>query len=154
ATGLETTIKDLRDELRSPQPHSRTLSCSRFAQRSASISPCLASWFLRSSSSVLELVSQIGAGMEEYLQKWRERGKVAPDRLATYDRMLAELLDKKVLVACNDLHRYNARQIEASDEENQSIIHALNWGLLAVGIGAPLGGLLLGYAVARQLRHS
>src|SRR5439155_10249932 len=39
-------------------------------------------------------------------------------------------------------------------EENQSIIHALNWGLLAVGLGAPLGGLLLGYAVARQLRHS
>src|SRR5262249_23474338 len=34
------------------------------------------------------------------------------------------------------------------------IVNTLKWGLLAVGLGAPLSGLLLGFAVARSLRHS
>src|SRR5207248_8920576 len=44
--------------------------------------------------------------------------------------------------------------VEKSDRDNRSIVHKLQWGLLAVGFAAPLSGLLLGFAISRGLHHS
>src|SRR5207245_2442579 len=49
---------------------------------------------------------------------------------------------------------YNTEQISAAEGENRRIISRLTWGLVLAGVGAPLSGLWLGYAVARQLYQS
>jgi signal transduction histidine kinase len=66
----------------------------------------------------------------------------------------ARLLRGTVLPLCHRLTLYNTAQIEQSDRENQATVATLRWGMLAAGLGGPLLGLLLGYAVARGLSHS
>jgi signal transduction histidine kinase len=99
-----------------------------------------------------DLVAGIEMGLDRYLERW-DRSKAEGTNLST-NMELADLLRREVLLRCNKLHMYNAEQIEKSDRENRAIIYTLNWGLLAVGLGAPLSGLWLGYAVAQSLRHS
>src|SRR5206468_6847460 len=67
---------------------------------------------------------------------------------------LAGMLEEKVLAPSTKLQKYNTVQIEESDRKNRGIITTLKWGLVILGISVPLSGLLLGYAVARSLRHS
>src|SRR5205823_7205198 len=74
--------------------------------------------------------------------------------LIAFDAQLASHLEEDVLPACNDLHHYNTDQVDGSEQENRLIVNRLTWGLFAVGIGAPLSGLLLGYAMARSLYQS
>jgi signal transduction histidine kinase len=45
-------------------------------------------------------------------------------------------------------------QIVESEEGNQRIVNKLLWGIVGVGVGASFGGLVLGYSMARRLRHS
>lgn len=100
------------------------------------------------------LVQEIATGLATYFDGWNRRPTGPAAKIIEHDRSLAELLTTNVLRPCRELRAYNARQIEASDRENQSIVRTLRWGLLAVGVGAPISGLLLGYAVAKSLRHS
>jgi signal transduction histidine kinase len=101
------------------------------------------------------LVDEIEAGFSQYLLDWQRHDKEARTADSLIGRAsLVELLDKKMLVPCRDLRQYNTDQIEQSDRENRSIVQKLRWGLLIVAIGLPLGGLVIGYAVARSLRHS
>jgi two-component system sensor histidine kinase HydH len=101
-----------------------------------------------------DLVRQIAKGFRAYLGQWEERNTPAVADLPKFDRRLARQLSDEVLNPCLELRRYNASLIQISDDENQKIVKKLYWGLLAVGLGAPLGGLLLGYAVSQSLRHS
>jgi two-component system, NtrC family, sensor histidine kinase HydH len=100
------------------------------------------------------LVKQITAGWTGYLAGWRERQDTAPALQPHRDGELADGLQRDVLAPCTELRKFNTEQIADSDRENQGIVQQLKWGLLAVGLGAPLLGLLLGYAVAQSLRRS
>jgi signal transduction histidine kinase len=95
------------------------------------------------------LVGMIQDGFQEYFEQWKARGSQA-DR----DAELARHLEEKVLTPCRELRSYNTDQFVKSDSDNLAIVQNLQWSLLAVGLGGPVGGLLLGYAVARSLRHS
>src|SRR5262249_30649774 len=97
---------------------------------------------------------QIAEGLREYLEAWARRDSVGNSELPSYEKHWAEQLTHKVLLPCQELRTYNARQIAESDRVNQGIVQTLRWGLLAVGLGAPVSGLLLGYAVAKSLHHS
>ncbi len=101
-----------------------------------------------------DLVNQIAKGFGAYQKQWRERSAIASTNIAAFDERLAGRLSRDVLDPCLELRRYNAGLIQESDRENQNIVRILYWGLLAVGVGAPLSGLLLGYSVAQSLRHS
>jgi signal transduction histidine kinase len=100
------------------------------------------------------LVPEVERGLNAYLKDWDARQQVRSSNLLQYDRALSGRLDADVLAPCKALRDSNLQQIENSNRENQRIIQGLNWGLLAFGLGAPLSGLLLGYAVARSLHHS
>ena len=100
------------------------------------------------------LVHQIAQGLKEYLANWDRRSHVAGERLRDYDAELAEGLVQSVLTPCTELHSFNTAQVEQSDQENRQLVERLKWGMLAVGLGAPLGGLMLGYAVAHSLHRS
>jgi two-component system, NtrC family, sensor histidine kinase HydH len=100
------------------------------------------------------LVHQIAQGLKEYLANWDQRSHVTGERLRDFDTDLAEGLVQSVLTPCTELHSFNTAQVEQSDQENRQLVERLKWGMLAVGLGAPLGGLMLGYAVARSLHRS
>jgi signal transduction histidine kinase len=101
-----------------------------------------------------ELVPGISRGFDRYLAGWEHREGVAPDQVAAYDAVLADLLRDEVFLPCIELRKFNSEEIRKSDEANLAIVQRLTWVLLAVGLGAPLSGLLLGYGVARSLHHS
>jgi signal transduction histidine kinase len=100
------------------------------------------------------LVGKVAAGMATYLQSFSQRPTGPVDQVYASDKQLASLLRQQVLGPCTALRDYNLDQEAKSDQQNRLIVTTLQWVLLAVGLGAPVGGLLLGYAVARSLRHS
>jgi signal transduction histidine kinase len=70
------------------------------------------------------------------------------------DAALAEGLENRVLAPCIKLREYNTERLADSDRQNRFIVLTLKWVLLLVALGAPVSGLLLGYAVARNLHRS
>jgi two-component system, NtrC family, sensor histidine kinase HydH len=101
-----------------------------------------------------ELVPRITRGFDRYLEGWEHRKEIDADKVAATDAGLADLLYREVFLPCTDLRKANTDEVQKSDEANRAIVQRLTWVLLAVGLGAPLSGLLLGYAVARGLHHS
>ena len=71
--------------------------------------------------------------------------------------MLAEckkILESEALPRCRDLQAFNALQIDQSNYAHRAMVNWVIAGLLSVGVVGAVAGLLLGYGVARQLRHS
>ena len=101
-----------------------------------------------------KLVGQITDGLRSYLTAWNRRAVVAPNERAAYDRRLADELERQVLVPCTDVRRFNADQVQLTLARDQEIVRTFTWGMLAVAVGGPLCGLLLGFIVARSLRRS
>jgi signal transduction histidine kinase len=103
-----------------------------------------------------ELVNQISQALEEFNQILAHLASSSEGRpLPRTQRLeLADWLKKNVLAPSTDLLEFNNRQSKLSETSNQRIITTLEWGLVVLGVGVPLSGLLLGFAVARSLRHS
>jgi signal transduction histidine kinase len=100
------------------------------------------------------LVPKIAAGLAQYFRGFSQRPAGPVDKVSEHDKQLAQILRDQVLRPCIALRQYNFEQEAQSYQKNRDIVTTLKWVLLTVGLGAPLGGLLLGYAVARSLRHS
>jgi signal transduction histidine kinase len=94
-----------------------------------------------------DIVREVRAGVEDYLSRWKNH---SPGELPG----LAGVIDSEVLPACRKLRDYNIALVGVSDRDNFLIVERVKWALLAVGFGAPVSGLLLGYAVARSLYQS
>src|SRR5262245_48543595 len=94
------------------------------------------------------LVDKVATGLRRYFEAWDKDS--TPDRAVE----LAADLETTVLPDCVALRKFNMKQIERSEEENQAIVNPLLWGIVAVGVGGSLGGLVLGYTMARRLRQS
>jgi signal transduction histidine kinase len=101
-----------------------------------------------------ELVPKIAGGLKKYLDDWDKRGNISVEKQGEYDALLARHLERAVLEPCIALRRYNMEQVEHSERQNREISSRLWWGLLVMGLGGPLGGLALGYLVARHLHQS
>ncbi len=100
-------------------------------------------------------VRQVAESWARYREAWGKRPRhTSREELEEFDRGLALRLDEDLLQRCSRLLEYNTRQVSESDQTNRLIVDRLTGGLLAVGIGAPLAGLLLGYAVARRMHQS
>lgn len=111
------------------------------------------------------LVGKIGSGLQAYFHAWDGRGRLPAlgamvagpgwiAAIAAADLHLANRLQWEVLTACAALRNYNTEQVAASDRDNRATVTRLTWALLAVGLGASLSALMLGYAIARQLYQS
>jgi two-component system sensor histidine kinase HydH len=99
-------------------------------------------------------VGQVREGLDSYFAKWKKRPEVPVEKVRAYDATLADGLENQVLAPCIKLREYNTEQVAGSDRQNRRIVLTLTWVLLLVGLGAPLSGLLLGYAIARNLDRS
>jgi signal transduction histidine kinase len=100
-----------------------------------------------------ELVPRIFRGFNEFRVAWKAANN-GQDLRPHLSEVLAQNLESKVLEPCRALRNFNLSEIQKSNDYNKRIVQQLTWGLLAVGFGAPLSGLLLGYAMARSLHHS
>jgi signal transduction histidine kinase len=101
-----------------------------------------------------ELVEDIAAGLQEYWQKWDGRSSRPPRSAPATEADLSAYLERRVLPQCVALRSFNLEQIVNSEQGNQAIVNQLLWGIVAVGMGGSLGGLVLGYTMARRLRSS
>jgi two-component system, NtrC family, sensor histidine kinase HydH len=64
------------------------------------------------------------------------------------------ILETEALPRCQNLQAFNAAQIRQSEYAHRATVNWVIAGLLSVGVVGALAGLLLGYGVARRLRHS
>ena len=154
AVKLERTTTDLLRLLRSNPAENPSFREEVREQNEAARKVLAESQSLANLERESQLVQQIAGGLKNYLDRWEEiehRTEIPapPTCLA-----LADALELAVLRPCIDLRQYNADQIEEADRENLTIVSNIKWGLLAVGLGAPISGLFLGYAVARRLHLS
>ncbi|MFL5329927.1 MAG: sensor histidine kinase [Gemmataceae bacterium] len=69
------------------------------------------------------------------------------------ERAAAEILNREVLKSCQALRDFNATQIDLSEREIRQSLQYAAWGLGLVGTIGSIGGLLLGFGMARTLRQ-
>src|SRR5262249_39673923 len=100
------------------------------------------------------LVKAIRASLQHYFQKWEKWAAEKQHTLQAADRDLATYLEQTVLPQCVALRKFNMEQIVSSEKENLAIVNPLLWGIVGLGLGGSFGGLVLGYTMARRLRHS
>lgn len=152
ATQLESTTKQLLRLLRNEPPNALAKPVREQNRRARQL--LAEAEILANLEPESDLVRQIADGLKEYLQRWDRRADVPADRRRAYDASLADHLERHVLAPCAELRRYNMEQVEQSDRDNHRIVSNLRWLLLAVGLGGPLAGLLLGYRMASRLHQS
>ncbi|MGH7171609.1 MAG: sensor histidine kinase [Gemmataceae bacterium] len=100
-------------------------------------------------------VQQVEQGWQRYTKEWSKRSAASSRKeLEDFDRHLALQLEEHVLRPCARLLDYNTRQVSVSNEAARLLVIRLTWGLLTVGVVAPLAGWLLGYEVARRMHQS
>jgi signal transduction histidine kinase len=98
-------------------------------------------------------VGRISENLSRYFEEWsRRHAEGAPP--ARRDADLAQELEQRVLPEVVALRKFNMRQIVSSEEKNKAIVNPLLWGIVSLGVGGSFFGLVLGYNMARRLRHS
>src|SRR4030095_17270010 len=80
----------------------------------------------------------------------------APGHASGCDAVTAAvtLLEPEILPLCRQLQEYHSLRIEHTAAAQSRTVHWMAWGLASVGSLGGLAGLILGYSVARRLRHS
>jgi signal transduction histidine kinase len=150
AASLERTTNELIGLLRSDPSHDESLRLKVEQQNQNAEELLKGARVLANLVRESALVEDIDQGWQEYLDQWKTRS----GERAAFDGGLAQILEQKVLPPSTALRRFNLDQIAQSDRENQAIVSTIKWSMLLIGVGGTLSGLLLGYEVARRLRHS
>ena len=154
AANLQTTATELRDLLRDKDRNPAT-----FVQKVELYQHTLDKHLAESEKLAnldreKQLIPEIHEGLKDFRREWQKRPEGRPVAGAGSDEALADLLDRRVVTPCKDLLSYNTQQAEQNDRDNFIIVNRLTWTLIAVGLGAPVVGLLLGYAMARKVYQS
>jgi signal transduction histidine kinase len=101
-----------------------------------------------------QLVGELENAMTRYFHLWDSRGDISPEHQseARDERLL--ILEKEAVPLCRDLQTFNVQQIRMSERTHRATVQWVVIGLLSIGVLVGVAGLLLGYGVARRLRHS
>ncbi len=151
---LETTLDEMVPLLRGDHSHPKLLTAELLRRQDKANQQLENVEGFANTDAETELVNQVAHSWSRYKERWTKRSEQPVARLTEFDGRLAHQLIEDVLPRCSHLLEYNTRQVSEVDHTHQRIVDRLTWGLLAVGVGAPLAGLLLGYAVARRLHQS
>lgn len=101
-----------------------------------------------------EMETALENSFAQYHALWLHRLEVPAEETMQTVRQAQEKLEKETLPQAIDLRNYNSQQINRSEGELRRTVKFIAWGLVAVGSIGSLGGILLGYGVARALRKS
>jgi two-component system, NtrC family, sensor histidine kinase HydH len=102
----------------------------------------------------IKLVGELESAMERYFQLWESRGGISAEHRAEAREERLKILENEALPLCRELQSFNVQQIRMSERAHRATVKWVVAGLLTIGILGALAGLLLGYGVARRLRHS
>ena len=91
------------------------------------------------------LVARVTERCDEYLRLWAAR---APHN------KLSPFLREKAVPAVDALRRFQNRELKRTDEKHRLALRRMAWGMMAVVGLAAVGGLVLGYGLARRLRRT
>jgi len=152
---LETTLDELPPLLRGDHSRPDTLAMELTKRHEKAERQLLLVHRYANAEAEKERVKQVEDGWRRYTKEWRKRASASSRKeLEDVDRNLALQLEEDVLLPCSRLLDYNTRQVSTSDEAARELVNRLTWGLLTVGLVAPLAGWLLGYAIARRMHQS
>lgn len=98
----------------------------------------------------LQLVNQLEKSLDSYFNVWDEN----PGSVAETRTLALKILEHEAMPQCRELQAFNAQQIRRSETTHRATVQWVVTGLLVLGIVGAIAGLLLGYGVARRLRHS
>jgi signal transduction histidine kinase len=101
-----------------------------------------------------DLVGRLENAWHTYVQLWRSRSATPGEHQAEAREERLKILESDMLPLCRDLQTFNVQQIRTSERAHRATVKWVVAGLLTIGIIGALAGLLLGYGVARRLRHS
>jgi signal transduction histidine kinase len=147
---VDRLIKQLRDRSHTPAGRARRVD-EEYQTLREKLLP--ASERLANLEKERTFVAEIHSGLDEFEKRWQHRpGEPPPDDAAA--EQSAKALEERVMPPCRELRHYNIDQVGTSDHDNSLIVSRLTMALIAVGAVAPLGGLLLGYMVARNVYQS
>ena len=101
-------------------------------------------------------VRAIDEGYRQYQKEQAElRAAVAPDRTpADFRRLLDTHPIHREVELCQELVRLNKEQIGRTAEESRRVSQQASWAMVLLGLAGPIGGLVMGYGVARALSQS
>jgi len=152
---LETTLDELPPLLRGDHSRPDLLAAELSKRHEKADQQLVNARRYADSDTEIQHVERIENSWQAYKTQWSKRPSLPTGKkLEEFDEQLALQLEKGVLLDCSRLLEYNTRQVSASHQADRRLVDRLTWGLLTVGIGAPLAGWLLGYAVARRLHQS
>jgi signal transduction histidine kinase len=99
----------------------------------------------------VRLVGKLERSFEHYRAAWP--ADVKPGETGRLQAAL-RVLEADTLPLCNELRSFNQSEIERSEAQIRDNLQWMAWGLVAIGAIGSCGGILLGYGMARALRHS
>jgi signal transduction histidine kinase len=100
------------------------------------------------------LYDRLVVGFAAYLADWQRLPPAAAPGHEAARRAATRRLEAEVLQSCQELERFNARQIDQSTETHERVLDRLAWGMAGVGGLGGVAGVVLGYGVARALGRS
>jgi two-component system, NtrC family, sensor histidine kinase HydH len=100
------------------------------------------------------LVSALELCLDRYFVLWNARSDRNFQEYGKSARACLLILETEAVPRCRELQSYNAEQIRKSEYAHRKTVNGVIIGLLGLGVLGALAGLLFGYGVARQLRHS
>jgi two-component system, NtrC family, sensor histidine kinase HydH len=99
-------------------------------------------------------VGELEVCLDRYFHLWEKRSYQLPEARAATVARCEKILETEALPRCRELQAFNALQIRRSENTHRATVNWAITGLLSVGVVGAVAGLLLGYGVARRLRHS
>jgi signal transduction histidine kinase len=147
AHDLRNTLTDLAAFLRSGQEQVDPLHL-RIREQLAQ------AWGLADKVEERQLVGQLEKWLDRYFRLWKDRPASPPDARRAAVAGCLSILENEAIPRCRELQTFNAEQIGKSEKAHRDTVKRVISGLLGVGVVGALAGLLLGYWVARRLRHS
>jgi signal transduction histidine kinase len=101
-----------------------------------------------------ELVDKLDQSLQRYFSLWDNLSRQTADQRVKTAKQGERILEGEAMARCSELQIFNADQIRQSEYAHRATVNGVITGLLGVGLIGAVGGVLLGYRVARQLRHS
>src|SRR5437867_1603574 len=101
-----------------------------------------------------QLVGQLDSSLDRYFQLWDSRRSATAALKPGIRGECLRILESEAVPRCRELQNFNAEQIRKSETAHRATVQWVVGGLLGVGVVGAVAGVLLGYSVARRLRHS